>query len=152
MYLFYQLLHVFWFFFIKILLYYLLLNSHHTVMQSKNFLLLHVLDTISNNWLLKLYIVNYSLIPVFYNGKSILHTSTSWLCLIVKISLPSSAVLVNWFQTWSRIGLVWAWFTCIYFTSSVKLIWSLLIFDCSVLTMQPLKNSNFNLNGIYFVR
>lgn len=76
---------------------------------------------IKKSWLVKLYIVNSSLKPIFYNGKSLLHSSTSWLCLVVKLSFPSSAVHVNWLQTWSKIGLNWAWFTCIYFTSSVNL-------------------------------
>lgn len=76
---------------------------------------------IKKSWLVKLYIVNSSLKPIFYNGKSLLHSSTLWLCLVVKLSLPSSAVHVNWLQTWSKIGLNWAWFTCIYFTSSVNL-------------------------------
>lgn len=85
------------------------------------FCLLHVLVLYKKSWLVKLYIVNSSLKPIFYNGKSLLHSSTSWLCLVVKLSFPSSAVHVNWLQTWSKIGLNWAWFTCIYFTSSVNL-------------------------------
>lgn len=87
---------------------------------------------IKKSWLVKLYIVNSSLKPIFYNGKSLLHSSTSWLCLVVKLSFPSSAVHVNWLQTWSKIGLNWAWFTCIYFTSSVKLMnfYSILIALC----------------------
>lgn len=94
------------------------------IIQSCNpriFCLLHVLVLYKKSWLVKLYVVNSSLKPIFYNGKSLLHSSTSWLCLVVKLSFPSSAVHVNWLQTWSKIGLNWAWFTCIYFTSSVKL-------------------------------